>query len=694
MKKPTLFSTYGLYPVLCLLVILLVDQRAAAQSCPLNGSTSISTFPNTYYPAGQTNVTAGSKSIVLASVTYGTTEINSGDILLIIQMQGAQISSNNSANYGDGAGTGSGYLNNASLLAGAMEYVVASNSVPLSGGTLNITTGLVNSYKNAAAGADGQYTYQVIRIPVYYDLLLTGTITAPRWNGTEGGVIVLYATDKINLNAQTIDASGQGFRGGGGRSLSGSGSGSLNDYATKSSRNANGSKGEGIAGTPKYTNDNNSFLDVGSNEGYNNGSNARGAPGNAGGGGTDGNPSAANDQNTGGGGGGNGGGGGIGGNSWSTDYFTGGRPGAKFAQVSATRLVMGGGGGAGTSNNGTGTPGNGFASSGTAGGGIVIAIAQNGIIGTGTIDVSGSDANNTVQNDGAGGAGAGGSALIYSGNGNTSSITVLASGGNGGSNQQSGGTSHGPGGGGGGGIIYSNSTLSPASTAAGGIAGTTGGGSTNYGATGGSAGIKVTNMSQSNMATVPLTCIALAASFIDVTAQPDNGMVNIGWTIARETTTTGYIVERSSDGINFADIGSVTYQPGNNVNNAYQYADNSAYAIGGTLYYRIRESETGSHTQYSRIVSVELAIAAAKFTVYPNPAKTVVTVSFTMTASETISLRLFDLKGSLLWQQQYQANAGQNSLQIDRIGMLPDGLYLLQWFDGLTPRMVKVFVQH
>src|SRR6185437_382679 len=366
---------------------------------------SISTYPNTYYPASA-SVTAGSTSITLGSVAYGTTPISSGDILLVIQMQGAQYSSNNSANFGDGFGTGRGYYNNGFNMVGTMEYVVASGSVPLTGGTLNLTTGLVHSYQNSAAGTYGQYTFQIIRVPVYYDLSLAGSITAPRWDGTQGGVVVLFAIDNINLNGQTIDASGQGFRGGGGRSLGGSGTGTSSDYMTRASKNANGSKGEGIAGTPEYTNNTYTSLDVIGSEGYPSGSYARGAPGNAGGGGTDGNPKAANDQNTGGGGGANGGAGGQGGNSWSTNLSAGGLGGTAFP-ATASRVVMGGGGGAGSSNNNS----NFMSSSGAPGGGIVMIRAAT-ITGNVTITANGYGAYNSTPNDGGGGGGAGGTIVF------------------------------------------------------------------------------------------------------------------------------------------------------------------------------------------------------------------------------------------------------------------------------------------
>ena len=169
-----------------------------------------------------------------------------------------------------------------------MEYARSEQHRSHHRGTLNLVTGLTNSYQNTAYGTSGQYTYQVIRVPVYYNLKISATITAPRWNGVAGGVLVLYATDSIQLNFQTIDALRSWIPGAGGRSLSGAGTGSDSDYISVASQNANGGKGEGIAGTPDYLNDNNSFLDVSGTEGYPSGSYGRGAPGNAGGGATDG----------------------------------------------------------------------------------------------------------------------------------------------------------------------------------------------------------------------------------------------------------------------------------------------------------------------------------------------------------------------------------------------------------------------
>jgi hypothetical protein len=695
MKKFYVLLSTRYFTTLWILTLLSLGSRSAsAQSCPATGTTSLNSYPNTYYPAAQNHVAAGSTSIAVGTVKYGTTPISVGDVVLIIQMQGAQINAVNSSSYGDGTGSGSGYLNNIGLIAGTMEYAVAASAVGLSGGTLTLSTGTTNAYQNTPFGTNGQYTFQVIRIPLYYNVMLTGTITAPAWDGTEGGVVMLYATNDINMNSQTIDASGLGFRGGGGRSLNGAGSGSSTDYYTLSSKDANASKGEGIAGTPMYINNANTTLLTTGVEGYPNGSYAMGAPGNAGGGGTDGNPASANDQNTGGGGGGNGGAGGVGGWAWSSSIQSGGRPGAVFSQSSSSRLVMGGGGGSGTTNNATGTPGGGLGSSGAAGGGIIIIMAQSAVLGNGTLKANGSDANSTVQNDGGGGAGAGGSILIYSYNGSTFSIVAQAKGGAGGSNEVGGGPSHGPGGGGGGGIVFSNASLSGSTSVAGGLAGTTNGTKTSFGAANGTAGLLANNVNPATLAKVPVNCTVLAVSFIDVTAVPDNGNVTVRWTVGEETSTLNYVVERSADGVHFSAIGSESQKGADGVDNAYQYPDNEASAVGGTLYYRIREVEIDGTFNYSKILSVSLGGGSGKLSVFPNPAQSFVTVTFSSMMAEAVSLRLFDVRGSQLWSKQYEAQTGQNMVNIDCVNTLPDGVYILQWSDGLRPEIVKIVVRH
>jgi len=464
---------------------------------------------NTYYP-GTASVSAGATSIPVGSPLGSGPAIAAGDLLLIIQMQDADINYSNNSSYGSGSGTGRGSTN--LNQTGYYEFARASGAV--AGGFVGITSGLTYSYRNrAASGTNGQSRYQVIRVPQYSSATVSGTVSALNWNGSVGGVVAMDVAGTLTING-TVTADGAGFRGGYGRSING-GTGANTDYRTSYTNGANGSKGEGIAGTPYYMNRPATFdgapVQVTGGSGYPDGTNsnasyARGAPGNAGGGGTDAD-AANNDENTGGGGGGNYAAGAKGGNSWSTNLTTGGEGGDGVTGLAFNRIVMGGGGGAGTSNNGTAdnstylppTPpgiacnsGAGACSSGAPGGGIVI-IRANYITGSGTITANGGSAYN-VLNDSSGGGGAGGSIVIYSYTGGSASASVNGGdGGNAWRSQAPGATypgeRHGPGGGGSGGFIaYSPSTLGIAMSYAAGVSGRTTTANDTYGSTSSSGG--------------------------------------------------------------------------------------------------------------------------------------------------------------------------------------------------------------
>lgn len=445
---------------------------------------------------------SGNTAVAATSVTLGARRsggagntIAVNDLVLLIQMQDADISSANTTSYGSGVaanlGSGSTVLNS----AGRYQVVRATSAVGAAGGALTFTPALSFALTTSTYGGipfRGNQRWQAVRMPSCATATATG-VTAPDWNGLTGGVVAMDVLGALTLGGATaINVAGLGFRGGAGFQLNGAAAGANTDYRTiapVAATGANGAKGEGIAGTPRWVNNVNTFngsplqLNTGL-EGYANGSFARGAPGNAGGGGTDGR-TVANDENTGGGGGSNYGAGSVGGNSWNSNLDRGGRGGFGYAgSLSMGTVFMGGGGGAGTSNNATGDnttyanpPGIAcnlgvLCSSGARGGGIVI-VRAGSVTGGGLIDARGADGYN-VDNDGAGGGGGGGSVVLQTLTGG--SATVNVAGGNGGNarrNTVALTERHGPGGGGGGGFIaFSPSTgFAIAATFAGGISG-------------------------------------------------------------------------------------------------------------------------------------------------------------------------------------------------------------------------------
>mgnify|MGYP006879909385 CR=1 FL=1 len=420
-------------PILFFLLFWISTSNAQVCATPgFDGSSPVGGQVNTYYPpTANTTLAPGANTVILAAVpadvsfgggtnTYkpfvnGVQEhIKPGDLLLIIQMQDATINSSNSSLYGDGTGTsgldglgGTGYTSLGNT--GLFEYVVATNDVPLTGGTLTfrgagVGGGVVNTYNNQdfnpLSTTQGQRTFQVVRVPQYSNVKLISNIAAPPFNGQVGGIIAFDVAGTMNFNGKTIDSSARGFRGG----FTYKNAQNVDNYTgyyvqisndTPTNTKTTG-KGESVVGSPRNMWD--GFVQVINNvEGMPIGANGRGAPGNGGGGG--------NQSNAGGGGGGNGGYGGVGGNGYegqTQNYPNGGRPGSitypTGGKPNPARLIMGGGGGAGEVNDAA------LGANGGVGGGIIL-LNVGSITGSGTLTTNGADGQSTLNDGAAGGGG-------------------------------------------------------------------------------------------------------------------------------------------------------------------------------------------------------------------------------------------------------------------------------------------------
>ena len=487
-------------------------QSTAAQVCAApgrDGPSTASGLLNTYYP-GVGSATGNSITLGAQTPASGVPAIAAGDLVLVIQMQGAAFNSSDTNRYGDGLGNGSNTDNTGDPArgytgtpkAGNFEYARVS---AVNGSTITLANALTHSYSTNTSSSwktDGRETFQVVRVPQFSSWKPSGTSYARPWDPVSGtgGILVVDVAGQIDLNGQTLNASGRGFAGGG----TYKGNEVITNpnfvYRTHSDdpderKKIGGTKGEGISGTPMFVNalqslsstaigsesfqnftntnntaattENNTY--VGGIQGYPGGDFARGAPGNAGGGG--------NQHNSGGGGGGNGGIGGYGGKEYRGFQIAtvfpytsglgqdiGGHGGGSFIDASSAKLVMGGGGGAGDFNNSDFPDG-----SGGAGGGLIL-VRAGAIVGAGSLLANGADGRqSTAQKDGVGGGGAGGSIYI---NSNTSTATIIASavGGRGADSNVTLGNNderEGPGGGGGGGVLVSNVSLTTISLAGG-----------------------------------------------------------------------------------------------------------------------------------------------------------------------------------------------------------------------------------
>ncbi len=326
--------------------------------------------------------------------------------VILIQMKGASINSDNNGDFGDITDLGE---------AGFYEKNKIVNIV---GSILVLEKFLLHDY-------DTQNGLQLVSMPVYENAITTDSVIAQPWNGSTGGIVAFEVLGELKIDAPIV-VSEQGFRGGAATEVDASGCNFLqnhNDFSYEEGNWRAAPKGESIA----------SFVN---NREWGKGSQASGGGG-------------GNNHNAGGGGGANLTPGGNGGRNNVPGAFDckGNNPGlgGKALPEEINRIFMGGGGGAGHANG----P---FSVSGGNGGGIVLIKARKITRVFAGIYADGGSPG-TGQNDGAGGAGAGGTILLEVDT-LSADILVHAFGGNGGNiDNLNANRCFGPGGGGSGGRI-------------------------------------------------------------------------------------------------------------------------------------------------------------------------------------------------------------------------------------------------
>jgi hypothetical protein len=364
-----------------------------------DGTASISGIVNKYAAV----ITFNSQNTFSEFTVDTATFFSKGDLVLVIQMQGALANLSNTASYG----SIQNFRN-----TGNYEYVKVDS----------ITGNKVRTTKTQKQ-YDSTGKIQLVKVPQYKTATVIGDVSGLPWDGKKGGIIAIDAADSIVMQTDII-ANHLGFRHGT----------QTNDPTIPTDDNSYwrsgmpaGMKGEGIAGRGDTSN---LILKI-----Y-----ARGSIANGGGGG--------NNHNAGGGGGANGGCGGFGGWGYFSYVQQSSRGIGGYSLSSAIgsgKIFLGGGGGAGQANdNFLSVPGN--------GGGIVILSAGTIVGNNNKIMANGGAGSDNNGYDGAGGGGAGGSAMLYADA--ISNVSIECKGGKGG-NPKNFFNQHltAPGGGGGGGLI-------------------------------------------------------------------------------------------------------------------------------------------------------------------------------------------------------------------------------------------------
>ncbi len=168
---------------------------------------------------------------------------------------------------------------------------------------------------------------------------------------------------------------------------------------------------------------------------------------------------------------------------------------------------------------------------------------------------------------------------------------------------------------------------------------------------------------------------------------PNN--VKVNWTIYTEINSDKYIVERSTNGINFIQIGTV------NAANLSNYSFNDLNALNGANYYRIASIDRGSTAKlYSKIVRINSNNSnLPTLKVYPSLiVDKQVTIESSNLKSGKISILLYNENGQVVYKTSLNSTGTSFTQSFILPSLISVGNYQMIITDGITILKSKVFI--
>ena len=126
----------------------------------------------------------------------------------------------------------------------------------------------------------------------------------------------------------------------------------------------------------------------------------------------------------------------------------------------------------------------------------------------------------------------------------------------------------------------------------------------------------------SNTATVTINYLGtLPVKLIDFTAKYTKPNVSLNWSTAQEKNFSHFVLQQSSDGINFSDLAVVFGAGESDSRQDYSYVDKTLAGRKGLVYYRLLSVDIDNKAAYStvRIIRLSDDVQKVSITTYPNP---------------------------------------------------------------------------
>lgn len=180
-----------------------------------------------------------------------------------------------------------------------------------------------------------------------------------------------------------------------------------------------------------------------------------------------------------------------------------------------------------------------------------------------------------------------------------------------------------------------------------------------------------------NFSALPIELLAFNGQLI-------KNEVILTWNTTNEINNEYFLIEKSSDGIDFFEIGKIAASNNRYEKTNYSFVD--SHLISGLQYYRLKQYDFDNSLMVSNILAIK-SNSSEKINIYPNPVIDYLHIEFNL---ENTEILLSDVNGKMI----YSTN-NYNKIPIEPIDVseLKEGVYILQIrsaSDIFSEKVIKV----
>ena len=150
----------------------------------------------------------------------------------------------------------------------------------------------------------------------------------------------------------------------------------------------------------------------------------------------------------------------------------------------------------------------------------------------------------------------------------------------------------------------------------------------------------------------------------------------LNWTTATEENTAYFIVEKSSNGMDFKTESEKIKAAGNSTTTkTYQWVDNNSFLKN---YYRLQMVDLDGKTTYSKTILVEKETKnQPQVEIFPNPTSDFLFINYSLNSPEIVQIEIYNTTGQLIESPRFMGKEGLNQNKI-AINEYEKGIYFVK----------------